>query len=107
MILLQLSAGRGPVECSKAVGLALKALEKQCREQEIELTIVEAIELKYRNCFKSVLLQLHTEKKGSATINLTRQLAQEWQGTMLWVCQSQYRAKHKRKTGSSVAECMK
>jgi len=97
MILLQLSAGRGPVECSKAVGLALKAIEKQCREKDIELTIVEAIELKYRHCYKSVLLQLHTNKKDSATINLARQLAQSWQGTMLWVCQSQYRVKHKRK----------
>jgi len=97
MILLQLSAGRGPVECSKAVGLALKALEKECLEQAIELSIVEAVELKYRNCFKSVLLQLHTDMKDSATISLTRQLAQQWQGTMLWVCQSQYRAKHKRK----------
>ncbi|KGJ96905.1 peptide chain release factor H [Colwellia psychrerythraea] len=92
MILLQLSAGQGPVECSKAVGLALKTIEKQCREKGIKLDIVEAIELKERGCFKSALLQFDSPKS-----DLAKQLAQSWQGAMLWVCQSQYRPKHKRK----------
>jgi len=92
MILLQLSAGQGPVECSKAVGLALKAIEKQCREKDIKFDIVEAIEMKERGCFKSALLQLDSTKGDSA-----KQLAESWQGAMLWVCQSQYRPKHKRK----------
>ena len=92
MILLQLSAGQGPVECSKAVGLALKTIEKQCQEKGIKLDIVEAIELKERGCFKSALLQFDSPK-----IDLAKQLAQSWQGAMLWVCQSQYRPKHKRK----------
>ncbi|NQY35620.1 MAG: peptide chain release factor H [Alteromonadaceae bacterium] len=92
MILLQLSAGQGPVECSKAVGLALKTIEKQCREKGIKFDIVEAIEMKERGCFKSALLQLDSTKGDSA-----KQLAESWQGAMLWVCQSQYRPKHKRK----------
>ena len=92
MILLQLSAGQGPVECSKAVGLALKTIEKQCREKGIKFDIVEAIEMKERGCFKSALLQLDSTKSDSA-----KQLAESWQGAMLWVCQSQYRPKHKRK----------
>ena len=92
MILLQLSAGQGPVECSQAVGLALKSIEKQCREKGIKLDIVEAIAMKERDCFKSVLLQLNSAKTDSA-----KQLAESWQGAMLWACQSQYRPKHKRK----------
>jgi len=85
MILLQLSAGQGPVECSKAVGLALKAIEKQCREKGIKLDIVEAIEMKERGCFKSALVQLDTPKN-----DLAKQLAESWQGAMLWVCQSPF-----------------
>ncbi|NQZ21490.1 MAG: peptide chain release factor H [Colwellia sp.] len=85
MILLQLSAGQGPVECSKAVGLALKAIEKQCREKGIKLDIVEAIATKERDCFKSALLQLDSAKDNTA-----KQLAESWQGAMLWVCQSPF-----------------
>lgn len=92
MILLQLSAGQGPVECCQAVGLSLKVIEKQCREQAVKLNIVEAIASKERHCFKSVLLQLDSENHGAA-----KQLAESWQGAMLWVSQSQFRPKHKRK----------
>ncbi len=92
MILLQLSAGQGPIECCKAVGLALQTIEKQCRSQQITLDIIEAIAQPEHGCFKSVLLQI--DKTNS---DLAKQLAQSWQGAMLWVCQSQYRAKHKRK----------
>ena len=97
MILLQLSAGQGPVECGQAVGLALKSIEQQCRDKGIKLDIVEAIEMKERGCFKSALLQLDSTKSDSA-----KQLAQSWQGAMLWICQSPFlpdkkRPKNKRK----------
>lgn len=92
MILLQLSAGQGPIECCKAVSLALKMIKKQCLAQSIELEIVEAISATERGCLKSVLLQLDSTVDSAA-----KQLARSWQGTMLWVCQSQYRPKHKRK----------
>jgi peptide chain release factor len=85
MILLQLSAGQGPVECSKAVGLTLKTIEKQCREMGIKIDIVEAVATQERDCFKSVLLQLNSSEGG-----LAKQLAESWQGAMLWVCQSPF-----------------
>jgi len=92
MILLQLSAGQGPVECSKAVGLALKMIERQCRDNKVTLDIAEVIENKEQGCYKSALLQFSADN-----IEVAKQLAQSWQGAMLWVCQSQYRSKHKRK----------
>jgi peptide chain release factor len=93
MILLQLSAGQGPVECCKAVGLALKTIEKQCREKGIKLDIVETIATKERDCFKSALLQfdsgqLDSKKAGSDKDTSAKQLAESWQGAMLWVCHS-------------------
>ncbi|MFO6422195.1 peptide chain release factor H [Motilimonas sp. KMU-193] len=92
MILLQLSAGQGPMECCQAVGLALKMIAKQSTEKGIRLDVVEAIAATERDCYKSVLLQLDSTPEQSA-----KQLALSWQGAMLWVCQSQYRPKHKRK----------
>lgn len=92
MILLQISAGQGPIECCKAVGLALQTIEKQCREKGIKLHIVETIVTKEVGCFKSALLHLESGQPESA-----KQLVESWQGAMLWVCQSKYRPKHKRK----------
>ncbi|WDE06751.1 peptide chain release factor H [Thalassomonas viridans] len=89
MILLQLSAGQGPQECCTAVTLALKALEKECRQYQLKLDIIEQESNKENTGYQSVLLQLTGDK--------AKQVAACWQGVMLWVCKSPYRGKHKRK----------
>jgi peptide chain release factor len=93
MILLQLSAGQGPIECEYALGLALKTIDKQCQQQGLTMELVEAIEGAKSGCFKSLLLQL----KAPGDDTKAKQFAQSWQGVMLWVCQSRFRPKHKRK----------
>lgn len=92
MILLQLSSGQGPIECCKAIGLALKAIEKECRAENIELNIVDTVAADEKDCFKSALLKLDSPFEEKA-----KRLALSWQGAMLWVCQSSFRPKHKRK----------
>jgi peptide chain release factor len=92
MILLQLSSGQGPIECCQAIGLALKAIEKECRAQNIELDVVDAVAADEKGCFKSALLKLDSSFEEKA-----KQLALSWQGAMLWVCQSTVRPKHRRK----------
>lgn len=94
MILLQLSSGQGPIESSQAVGLALRKIEAQCRTSGIALTIVEATPVLNANgCYKSLLLKL--ESKSNA--KTAKRVAEAWQGSMLWICQSRHRPKHKRK----------
>lgn len=85
MILLQLSSGQGPIECCYAIGLALKTIEKQCRDNNINLSLVEAIPATKQGCFKSVIVQLDSQHDDSA-----KQLADSWQGALLWVCQSPF-----------------
>ena len=92
MILLQLSAGQGPVECCQAVALAVKAVEKQCKTSDLNCTVIDASQGENKLGFKSALLQIESNQKATA---LT--FAQTWQGAMLWVCQSKYRPQHKRK----------
>ncbi|MCL1079837.1 peptide chain release factor H [Parashewanella spongiae] len=92
MILLQLSAGQGPTECCKAVGLAIKLIQKQCSDKKVQFNLVEVISAQESGCFKSVLMQFDSVPK-----EIAKQFAQSWQGAMLWVCQSKYRPKHKRK----------
>ncbi|MCL1038503.1 peptide chain release factor H [Shewanella submarina] len=92
MILLQLSAGTGPMECCRAVALACHAIEKQCKTTGVAVDIVEACDTGTQGCFKSVLLQLDSKDESAA-----KAIAKEWQGAMQWICQSQYRPGHKRK----------
>ena len=92
MILLQLSSGQGPIECCKAIGLAIKTIEKQCYAERIKCEVLEVVEANEKGCFKSALLKLESTDNQRA-----KQLALSWQGAMLWICQSNYRPKHKRK----------
>ncbi|WP_299008678.1 peptide chain release factor H [uncultured Shewanella sp.] len=92
MILLQLSAGQGPIECCKAIGLALKEIEKECRAKNIKLDVVDTVRADKKDCFKSVLLKFDSRFEEKA-----KQLAFSWQGVMLWGCLSPFRPKHKRK----------
>lgn len=89
MILLQLSAGQGPAECSLAVTKAIAVLDKEAKELEVTLVLLEQCEGSVKNTFKSVLYQLDGENSLA--------LAKRWNGTMKWICQSSYRVKHKRK----------
>ena len=90
MMLLQLTSGQGPIECCKAVGLALKTIERECQAQNIDYSIIEAVGAQQKGCFKSVLIELEATQKA-------KQFAHHWQGALLWVCQSPFRTKHKRK----------
>ena len=92
MILLQLSAGQGPLECARAVGLALKSLDQDCKRSGVRITLLEAEPSARPDAYKSVLLQVDGTDEQQA-----RQFAQAWEGVMLWVCQSPFRPKHKRK----------
>ncbi|MCL9780699.1 peptide chain release factor H [Vibrio sp. S4M6] len=91
MILLQLSSGQGPLECCQAVGLALRVFEKECRSKGVEFEVVDSILAEHKGCFKSLTVHIKNEN------TLGRTLVQSWHGPMLWVCQSRFRSKHKRK----------
>ncbi|MPW31764.1 peptide chain release factor H [Agarivorans sp. B2Z047] len=100
MILLQFSAGQGPIECCRAVALALKVIENQCNKRLIDMELIEANEAEVSGCLKSALLKLDATNSKDAS-----QLATEWQGALLWVCQSQFRPQHKRRNWYFSGRC--
>ena len=79
-MILQISAGMGPVECQRAVFVICKALMKEIPSLEI-LSYVDGEE---KETFYSVML--------SSDEDLSY-----LEGTMLWICKSRYRPEHKRK----------
>ena len=79
-MILQISAGIGPVECQRAVFGICKALMREFQSLEI-LSYVEG---ERKETFYSVML--------SSDEDLSY-----LEGTMLWICKSRYRPEHKRK----------
>ena len=79
-MILQISAGMGPVECQRAVFGICKALMREFRSLEI-LSYVEG---ERKETFYSVML--------SSDEDLSY-----LEGNMLWICKSRYRPEHKRK----------
>ena len=79
-MILQISAGMGPVECQRAVFGICKALMREFQSLEI-LSYVEG---ERKETFYSVML--------SSDGDLSY-----LEGTMLWICKSRYRPEHKRK----------
>lgn len=82
---MQISSGKGPVECELAVGLFLKMLMKQNKNTKV----IDSVPGHYSCTYKSVLLSTdQCEFNGDTDNN---------KGTILWICQSPYRPNHQRK----------
>lgn len=89
MKMLLLSAGKGPQECTYAVGLALKRLQQECDKASVKCSIVDLKDGSSARCFQHVIFTLEGENEEA--------IANSWVGSMLWVCQSPFRKNHKRK----------
>ena len=79
-MILQLSAGMGPVECQRAVFGICRELMKEIHSPEI-LNYVDGEE---RETFYSVMISSYEDLS-------------YLEGSMLWICKSKYRPRHKRK----------
>ncbi|PIF34010.1 peptide chain release factor [Flavobacterium sp. 9] len=87
--IIQITAGRGPAECTWVVAQVLKKVLDEAQEQQLE----------------TILLQREVgEENGTvetATISIkgknAETFANSWIGTIQWIGQSQFRKMHKRK----------
>ena len=79
-MILQISSGKGPVECRVAVGGIYRALKKEFSDSEM----ITAVKGEVEGAFSSIVF--------SSVQDLSR-----LEGTMQWICKSKYRPGHKRK----------
>lgn len=79
-MIIQISAGQGPLECQLAVGKLVDVLKKEYGDLEI-LSVTKGYE---KGCYDSSRLET-----GHDLSNL--------EGTILWICKSPFRKEHKRK----------
>ena len=85
---LQITAGRGPIECAWVVHRFLDFLVSETKEKKIPMQVIDA-DFERRDCLKSALLCFSTAD-GKA-------FAKSCEGTVLWIGKSPFRPTHKRK----------
>lgn len=85
---IQITSGRGPVECCWVVARLADTITQEAQNKGIQTDIIEAIPGEARDTFKSVLISM--TGADSSSLN-------QWIGTIQWIGQSQFRPKHKRK----------
>lgn len=88
-IIVQITAGRGPVECCRVVAKVQERMLTQARKIAIEAEVLE----NKKADLKGTLLSATILAKGE---NL-QAFVKEWRGTVQWISPSPYRKFHKRK----------
>ena len=84
---VQITAGRGPVECARAVTLVARELKKAI--SSLVLVDYEAHN-KVENCYMSIVFEI-------AAAELSSSIITEWEGTVLWrSTKNPFRPGHKR-----------
>lgn len=86
---LQITAGRGPAECTWVVAQVLKKLLAEAQEKGFETTILDREKGEENGTIDSVLVQI-TGKETAIFI-------QSWIGTIQWIGKSTFRKFHQRK----------
>lgn len=86
---LQITSGRGPVECCRVVALVLEKILREAQKRKLRVEILEK-ETGPVNC---TLLSVVVALEGAGC----DVLADEWEGTVLWIARSPYQIHHRRK----------
>ena len=86
---LQISAGRGPAECTAAVPRLLCCIVAEAEGEGITVEMLDSVPATFPNTLRSVLLAIDGEKSGP--------FIKSWTGTVLWICRSPFRPAYKRK----------
>jgi peptide chain release factor len=86
---LQITAGRGPAECTWVVAQVLKKLLAEAQQKGFETTILDREKGEENGTIDSVLVQI-TGKETAIFI-------QSWIGTIQWIGKSTFRKFHQRK----------
>ena len=87
--LIQITSGRGPLECCRVVARVQELMLKDARKQSISLTVLESKKAELNGTLLSATLIAKAENLDT--------FVKEWRGSILWIAQSPYRKFHKRK----------
>lgn len=87
---IQITSGRGPVECCRVVVLVMQKLVEQSKQLGLEVELVEHEDGPEDGCMFSATLSVSGDN--------IEELRNEWEGSILWVAQKNtFRKWHRRK----------
>lgn len=87
---IQITSGRGPVECCRVVVLVMQKIIEQAKHQGLEVEVIEHEDGPETGCMFSTTLSMSGDDIGK--------LKSEWEGSILWVAQkNSFRKWHRRK----------
>jgi peptide chain release factor len=87
---MQITSGRGPEECCRVVARVLERIIAEARVHGLEVEPLDTVPGENRDTLKSALVAIEGENMDT--------FCRQWEGTILWVCASPFRPKHKRKS---------
>ena len=89
---IQITSGRGPVECTRVVYLVANEIIKRCTEIRVAPRLEFFEKGTEKNCWFSAIVTASGEPQK------LNELKSEWEGTVLWVAtRNPYRPNHQRK----------
>lgn len=88
-IYLQITSGRGPAECCRAVALVLEKILRQAKDKGLKAEVIDREQGSLNRTLLSATLSIEGEGTGDVIT--------EWEGTIQWIAKSPYRIYHKRK----------
>ena len=95
---IQITSGRGPVECCRVVFKIVEKILKEAKQQGIYAEVVEREEGEKNRTLLSAVLFLTGENLDT--------FVDSWEGTVLWIAESPYRKFHKRKNWFVGVQCL-
>lgn len=88
-VIIQITSGRGPVECCRVVARVEEMMIEKARKKGIHIEVLENKKGELNGTLVSATLLAKGTNLG--------EFAKEWCGTIQWIAQSPYRKFHKRK----------
>jgi peptide chain release factor len=85
---LQITSGRGPVECCWVVAKLAEILPAEAKKAGLTAEVIEAVKGSESKTLRSALLSLSSNKNDFIS---------QWEGSILWIGKSSFRPHHKRK----------
>jgi len=86
---IQITSGRGPVECSRVVAKVQELIMKHARKNNFTISVLDSVKGELKGTLLSSTLLIEG--------NDLKDFTTEWEGTVQWVSKSPYRVFHKRK----------
>jgi len=96
-IIIQITAGRGPVECGRVVARVQEKILAEARRLGIQAEVLHSHPADLKGALLSTTIQVQNSRgKNSGSADL-QAFIKEWRGTVQWIATSPYRKLYKRK----------